>query len=384
MEKKGIILVIIILFGLSIGPVTQFLGGEEELEEPEEFEDPGMDQELRSVYADFLGSVEEVDPYLYVEVVDYEGDRSFLDQLIESEAGEDSNYSISSPVVSDGYNEHEAEIYVDNYSEARRIGFRLQFNLEDHYDEILIYRDSVVSLPSNITGRDQNEEPVDIYADNESVSSKILYSGSEGEERVVCPQMVVDRDGSFVRSETECIQSDFNQHEYGVTPDHFMEDGSTFTENRSLEILEVNDYYSRYSYGEMDISEQEIKESLGNLTDDIEVDNETKTVKITSEDEEVFDEYLNAIEELGLSFNESSKYVEAELVSKEIDLDEEEPYIIHKPEIYSTSLEVPLDAEGEVEAEVSFDIIHGEIIDIDADAGLDTDFDPAPPITIEP
>ena len=369
MKKSGLFLVIIILFGLSLGPLTYFLGGNDEMEFPEDNGEAELpdEPEFNSFFSEFSGELKEMDSYIHFEVL---GDDNTLRSEIEEVVSEipiDLNYSVSSPslTVNDKWS-YEGEVAIDDDYGSKRIGFELNYYLSHYFDDLTVYRDSKVIMPSEITGRTQEGDVTDIDTGNMEIESELVYSHLEGEEvKLICPELIVDSEGSLIEVASKCIQTEPHpEYGYGVTEKHFQEDGKIIEKNRSLNVLEVIKYRSKITYQDENISE-DILEEIKELTVDIDVDEESKVISISSEDESSFKKSIDYVEENELLefFEEPSKEIVVELPEEETLNNENYP--LKEMGFEDAVTHVSFDSGDEVNLNISYKLIYGRLIDVE-------------------
>jgi len=361
LEKKGLILVVIILFGLSLGPVIRFIGGGEEIELPDENGEEPVDQQVfESVFESEISSL---DPYVYFEAVGEDNDVTAMRERIEAAVSEDINYSITSPNPTRGGWDYSGVVEVQNSSQAGEVGFKLWFHLSRHYQDVSTYREGEVTLPSNITGTTEDDEEITIHTGNQSISTQTMYSQHLNQSiEIDCPQMIADLDNQLTHAPARCRQDrDFPR--YGVTDEHFEEKGRTIKKNHTLEIISTQQYAAQYSYQDQNLSEEQ-KENIKNLSAmQVDIDNETKTISVMAMDESNFNETIDYMRDKEFLELNVEKTVEVDMPDQ-VTLEGEE-YTIVDPELDTGFTTVPFEhTEEEVPMEVSYKILYDEIFDL--------------------
>jgi len=353
--------VVIILFGLSLGPVIRFIGGGEEIELPDENGEEPVDQQVfESVFESEISSL---DPYVYFEAVGEDNDVTTMRERIEAAVPEDINYSITSPNPIRGGWDYSGVVEVQNSSQASEVGFKLWFHLSRHYQDVSTYREGEVTLPSNITGTTEDDEEITIHTGNQSISVQTMYSKDLNQSiEIDCPQMIANLDNQLTHAPARCRQ-DRTFPRYGVTDEHFEEKGRTIKKNHTLEIIETQHFNAQYSYGDQNLSEEQ-REEIENLPSmEVQIDNETKTISILCRNESNFNESISYLREKEFLELEALKQVEVDMPD-EVTLEGEE-YTITDPELETGFVQVSFEhAEEEVPMEVSYKLLHGEIFDL--------------------
>ncbi|MFW5902594.1 MAG: hypothetical protein ACOCTT_01765 [archaeon] len=371
MKKSGFFLIIIILFGLSLGPLTYFLGENDEMEFPEETDEDDFQEapELSSFYSEFSGDLVGLDQYIRFEVYGTENDlRGEIESILSEVPELEGNYSVSSPSLTRDIWVYEGEIPVENCSQSRRKGFEVWYHLSPYFDDLNVYRDSKVTMPSEITGVDPEDDEfnqVEVYTENREIESQLIYSQSQEDKSVtlVCPDLIVDSEGNLTEVSSDCVQSEPQpEYDYGVTKEHLQRDGEIIEKNYSLEVLEVEGYNSKFRYEE-NVSKEELEE-IKNLPD-TDLDNESKVVSINSENKSLFEETISSIndKEFLEALEEPTKEVKVQL-PEEVVLNGEN-HSIKEIGPRERTINVSMDMEEEVLVEISYKVIYGRLIDLE-------------------
>lgn len=361
MEKIGFLLIIIIVVGLALGPLTYFsgIGGTEELDPAEEREER---DEIYRAASTFEGEVVEIEPYVYFEGVrddnDLDGAKEDLETVLNDTVDiEGLNYSIHGPdLVSEGWG-YTIQIPVEDSSQASEIGFRLSFDLSRLYRGSVTYRKAKTYLPSNMTGETFEGEEITLFSENKTVDTNIVHSTGRGDVKIDCPEIIAGEKGWIASVPARCAQSQETYFDYGITQDLFQEKGQNKRLNTTLNVLRTEQYNAMYQYPG-NITQLNLTK-IEELPSEISIEGEN-FFNVKDHNFEEFNESINQLKEMGLSLMEQYSITEAD-IPDEVELEGEQYKI--KPAVLDTaSVRTPLNYdEEEISVEILFRILYGDI-----------------------
>lgn len=296
MEKKGIILIAIIVLGLSLGPLTYFIQGGREIE-PENVS-KGEEQFQLST-SNFTGKVTEVEPYVFFEGYKQNNSVNQAKKEIQQIFPEVKNYSVQVDLASGGSNawKYTIAIPTNTTTLSSKYGFKMAFLLASNYLNPVTYRKALVQMPPLINAKTNKKKEIQVMTGNETVKTNVIYSQGKGYVDVTCPKIISGNKGHLTNVLARCAQQSDTILPYGVTQKHFEIAGRTEKVEQSLEVQTIDAYEAKYNYEEAEgLSTSE----LADLPAEITINKESKTLVAKAESEEDFNETVKYFENRSL------------------------------------------------------------------------------------
>ncbi len=360
MGRKGLLFMLIVIMGLSLGPLTYFYGGTQEQigvdEPPEEGE-----RQFYVSESNFTGTVNRVDPYVFFLGSKYDNSREQAEQELNEVLPEVENYSISINLAEGehGLWRYTIAIPVNSTAVASEYGFKMSFLLSNHYQNTVTYRKARVKMPSQVSAKTIEEgKSIQVVTDNRTIDANVIYSQGMGRVEITCPRIISSTAGRLTEVLARCAQKEDTFFKYGVTQTHFSRAGETGRLNQTLNVQNIIYYEAEYDYSQVaNFSTGELED----LSAEIRVDRTKKSLEVKAMEEKDFNQTEEYLIERGLEkVKETTLLLEVDI--PEVVVIDSIEYEIVPRELDTAEVRVPRDDyKDSMEFEVVYRILYGKI-----------------------